>query len=286
MMSELFGRLPEFKSVDQPLSPYTASAAHARHLPPFCGGYPFKPTDRDWEQIVSLFDGWRSGSLHYSEPWKLWRSEFSRKTSRIFYKCTSGQAISEKLVTTLPLVGFAFMRHPVPHALSCERLGWTERGGGFLSQSGPAWSLSRKQRNFVLRVDRSGSLFERLLVNWVLENRPILGSTESRIATFYYEDLMLHQERELNAISRLANVDFPPRVVRSLSRASVSSNSKKSGSAVAQTLAAGSPEELIDGWRRSMDSRRWSEAKAVFEELGPLPYNLESSMPTELRKEA
>lgn len=283
LVSEVFSRSRGIKTIDQPLSQYTASAGHSRFLPPFAGSYPYNLSDEDRERLRELFVGWHEGRLHYSEPWRVYAPTYRWRTNRLFFKFTEGQAVISELASFVPMVTFAFFRHPIPHAMSCQRLGWSARSGNFLQQDALLEShFDPVQIAFIKQVDRSGEEFERILVNWFVENAPLYRSVAedpSRIPAFTYEDLVLEPEREITRIARHCGVPVNSAMMVPIGQASRSSRARVSGSEVSMLIKGGDRTRLVGSWQSRIRPTDLESAKRIFDVLGCEMYSPNSPLP-------
>ena len=283
LVSQVFSRAPGIKAIDQPLSAYTASAAHRTHLPPFSGGYPYDLGPHDREILRDLFYGWHIGRLHYAEPWRLNSPEYKYRSSRLFFKFTSGHAIVDEVRSFIPVKTFAFFRHPVPHALSCLRLGWSARGGNFLQQDALlSQYFTSAQQSYIRSTDREGGEFERLLVNWFVENAPLLSATKTDSAalpTFTYEHLVMDPRRQLRDICAHTGVELTQDMIAATTRASRSSAGGRTGSTIGELLQQGQGERILTDWSRKLSDEHQFVAERVFDTLGNGLYSASDPMP-------
>ena len=280
LVAEVFARAKGVKLIDQPLSQYTAGAAHSRYLPPFAGSYPFQLSSEDRARLRELFVGWHEGRLHFSEPWRAYSPRFKWRTDRLFFKFTEGHAIAEDISEFIPLRSFAFFRHPIPHTISCMRLGWSARGGNFLKQEALlAEYFDRDQIRLIRQIDASGEEFDRVLVNWFVENAPLLrivATTQNQFPAFTYESLILEPEVQLTRIAEHCRVPLTPAMMTPMGHASRSSGARKTGSEVSGMIKQGDRERIVSAWQERLSPRDTEVTRAVFDTLGCSIYSGDS----------
>ncbi len=282
VLAEVFARSPGIRAVDQPDSIYTAGARHASFLPPYAGGFPYDLSERDRELLRTLYTGLRRGEFSFRQQWRPWAKDFHFRSDRLFLKLTDSHGIASDLLSFLPLRAFAFFRHPVPHALSCLRLGWGPREGGFLRHSGVLELFSADQRRFISQVDRNGDMFARLVVNWFVENSPLLRDVygpSSLVPGYTYESLVTNPVRTLSCLSAHLELPIDEKMISALDSPSRSSRPRKSGSTVSETLSLGQPSALVEGWLSQLAPNQASASNDIFAALGCSLYSANSPYP-------
>lgn len=249
VLAQAIGMHPGVKVVDQPLSPFTASLTQLRRLPPFRGGLAMFPDEAESERIHRYFQDIESGRLHVREPWRVWTQEFNWRSNRIFYKCTDAHAVADLVVSATCAVPLSMFRHPIPQALSCMRRSWGTRLGAYLqNRAFVATYLAPDQVTFCERIRDHGSELERYVLDWVLENLPILPDRSKTFNEFLtYEWLVTERESALEAVCRHYGLALR-REMASVFGAPSRSSKARNGSRISSYLRSGDAVGHLKQW--------------------------------------
>ena len=73
------------------------------------------------------------------------------------------------------------IRHPLHQSVSCERNQWSDHLDDFLMcKDALEDSLTMPEFDCLMRVNKSGTAFEKLALTWILENLPFLRVESNR----------------------------------------------------------------------------------------------------------
>jgi hypothetical protein len=266
---------------DQPFALYTASSAHINLLPVFPYGQVACP-DRDEERILHAYvEGLLSGRIRANIPWKFWSGDFHFSNDRICLKITDAKAMIDWIDTRFDVHTVALTRHPIAQAVSVSHNRWLPTGKGFLRNSTfvESW-LTGELEAFSWDVYRQGTELEKRIVDWALENLPMLAWLRARRHWLYlsYEDLVAHAEAVVGYLShelQLADRRAMLARVRKPSR----STRRESTAERQQLIRQHNREGLLNSWRTKVSDEEVKACFRVLERFGIDLYRPGSCMP-------
>lgn len=279
LLAQAFEQLPDVKPVDQPLSVFTGSLTQLRRLPLFRGGYAISPEGQEARKLRRYFEDIEEGRLHVREPWRIGRA-FRRHTRRVFYKCTDAHAVTNIVLDATEAIPLAMYRHPISQAQSCIRRGWQPRLSAYLdSRSYVRNYLSSPQLSLAEEVMKSGTLMERYVLDWLLENRPLLERSEAgEIAFATYEWLVSAPTTALPAICAHYGAPFKRRMLDVFDRPSRSSGAR-TGSTVGDIVHSGAIDQHLRRWKETLSMEEADAVQRLFAEFDFELYTAHSAMP-------
>ena len=208
LLMQMIGSSHGVRSVNQPLSIQSGPFIQARKVAMFRSRYFTNLSESERLAMRKFFEDIRKSQIRVDEPWRLWAADFHFRTNRIVFKFTNAHYLRSLLKDDLGMTVVDFLRHPLHQVISCERNKWAHhlddfvREPGFLEQV-----LSPDERSCLDDVSLSGSPFEKLALTWILENLPILRSTEAGYRRVYYEDLVAADEAYLNDLCTALQIE-------------------------------------------------------------------------------
>ncbi len=271
LLAQMLGVSPGLKSVDQPLSVFTADLVQKKFLPAYAGGLIHDPEPFELEKIVDYLERIVDGRLHVSEPWRPWSRDFHFFSNRILFKFTDAHALVEVLPPKLPMTRLALFRHPVAQSLSCIERRWPARGGGFFRQAEFLEQyFNTDQINFIRQSETKGTELEKMLVCWFAENAPLLKSAidDRTLPYITFEQLVRDPSETIVTACQHLDIAHSDAMLEMAGKSSRSSSQAKSGSEIETLIAAGEQSKIVDRWTTKLSKDQARNVEEVFDALG------------------
>jgi hypothetical protein len=199
--------------------------------------------------------------------WQVWRADYRWAWSRYVVKILNAKALMPRFEEAFEQdAGIVYAtRHPIPAALSVIRQGWGLTAEAFLdddrfreSHLAPTTVVNAR------RILHEGTLLERHVLNWCLENLlPLQRWQSSNWFTISFERLVGFPHESAARIVRFAQAGVEADVLTALSRPTRTTSRSSKGS-----IATSGPESRIEAWRSQVgpdDIRRVGKLLAMFE---------------------
>lgn len=194
-----------------------------------------------------------------------------------------------KICCALPLVDWLYenfdvyvvylLRHPIAQAMSVMRHSWGVTGEAYLKNSFFVESYLRAdQLAYARHVQESGTYFEKVILNWCLENLFPLKYSKSPKITITYEEIVVNSEGMINLLSQKLELTDRIRMQNILTRPSFSSNlieDEKRNKAIMD----GAKDFLLRRWMNEIDSNHVKQAQNIFDSFDIREYRADSIMP-------
>ena len=282
LLMEVIAANKGVKFSNQPFSIYSASGYQLRWLPIYPDGQPFAMPDEDQQKLRSYVAAICDGRLHINEPWRFWRSDFDFRSDRMVLKITNGHGIAEWLNSQFNLHTIVLVRHPIPQSLSIIHNNWGVAARGFLSNDAYRQQyLTAPQIALAADLLRQGTLLEKHVVGWCLENLPLLRAYPQHGDWCFltYEDFVLHADEIIHEWSRAFDLPDIARMLGAAGRPSLSTagvSDKEGQSAV----ASADQQAMLSRWRRKVDDETEKAAMSILEAFEIDVYQYGSPLPS------
>jgi hypothetical protein len=266
---------------DQPFGLYTASSANINRLPLFSYGQIANPDDEELVILRDYIEGLLAGSIRANLPWKFWSRDFHFSNDRICLKITDAKAMLDWIDQNFDVHTVVLTRHPIAQALSVTANQWLITGKGFLRNPTfvERW-LPNDLETYCWDVYRGGTDLERRVLDWALENLPMLTWLPQRPHWLYlgYEDLIAQTAGVIDYLSdtlQLADRVAMAAQVRRPSRAAM----KESTAETRQWIHGQRKTQLLDAWRQKVSGDEVKSCFRVLDRFGIDLYTADTSMP-------
>ena len=270
---------------DQPFCLYTASSANLNRLPLFPYGQLAFPDPEEEAILHSYVDGILSGRVRANIPWKFWSKEFHFWNDRICLKITDAKAMANWIDTQFDVHTVVSTRHPIAQAVSVSNTGWLTTGKGFLRNSKfvERW-LTDELESFCWDVYRNGGEIQRRVVDWALENLPLLSLLPERKHWLYisYEDLIAHTEAAVKYLCDELQLDSRQAMVNRVAKPSRSTR-RESTAERKQLIHQRNREQLLNSWRSNITDGELRSCFKILDRFEIDLYRPDSSMPDHRR---
>jgi len=267
---------------DQPFSLFTASSENLNKLPICESGQIISPDSEERALLREYIAGVFDGQIKANMPWKIFSKDYSYISDRIVMKITAAKSIIGWIDEQFDVETVILTRHPIAQALSVLRNQWLPTHKAFLrNQIYVDTYLDSAQLKFCWRLKSVGSDLEKRVLDWCLENLPMIRLMDVRPKWLYvsYEDLVRNTEMILKMLALqldLKNID------QMCKKADAPSRSTRVGSTLStrRKIQLQDADYLTERWKIKVSD---SEEAACFEILGTLNidlYTLGSFTPT------
>lgn len=270
---------------DQPFGLYTASSANLNLLPLFPYGQIAFPDPEEEAMLRDYINGVLYGRVRANVPWKLWSREFHFSNHRICLKITDAKALIDWIDSNFDVHTLVLTRHPIAQAISVSNTGWATTSKGFLYNSRfvQRW-LDNRLEDYCWDLYWSGSELERRVLDWALENLPMLSLLPRRKDWLYlsYEDLISNTEASVEYLAGNLGLEGQRAMIDRVAEPSRSCK-RESTPERRQLIRAHNREQLINSWRSQIDSEQQRACFRILDRFEIDLYQYGSSMPDHTR---
>jgi hypothetical protein len=261
---EIIGANRGIRTLDQPLETQSRSltAAQTAEIPRFHQGQITSIDASTHERMLDVMQKLGSGRAVINAPTRVWRRDVSWRSNRLVLKITDAKPIIDWFHRYVDADIVYLTRHPIPQAISCLRNNWTLtvdahlRDPTFVAAHVPDAALARAHD-----VMRSGTMLQRFVVNWALENAAPMHLLPERSEWTHirYESCVLDPAGTLSVLADRLGLADADRMQRVLHRPSVSS--RISTDATRRKIEQGRGADVLNAWRDEVDpsDERWCE---------------------------
>ncbi len=169
-------------------------------------------------------------------------------------------------------------RHPVAQAISVTNRGWLATCKGFLYNSRfvDRW-LTNGLEGYCWDLYRKGSGLEKRVLDWALENLPMLTLLPERRDWLYlsYEDLIMDTAASVDYLCDNLRLDNRRGMVRRVARPSRSGSAPEKRQLIRQQNRG----ELVNSWRSQTDEDQLRRCFRVLDRFDIDLYGPDTSMP-------
>jgi len=270
---------------DQPFGVYTASSANLNLLPVFPYGQIAFPDAEEELILRHYFEGLLSGRVRANIPWKFWRPGAHLKNDRICLKITDAKTMIDWIETHFEVHTVVLTRHPIAQALSVSHMGWLATGKGLLRNAGyvERW-LNDELEAFCWHVYRHGEELERRVLDWALENLPMLSLLRENSHWLYvsYEDLIAHTEGTVDYLANKLQLGDRRKMIAGVEKPSRSTK-RESAPDRRQLIQQGNREALLNSWQSKLADEQLRACFRVLDQFRIDLYRPDSSFPDHRR---
>lgn len=269
--------------IDQPFGLYTNSRHAINRLPLFEAGQIISGDPDEMDEVRKYVQDIMVGELHVNAPWKFWSKDFSFYWDRSILKITDAKCIINELVDWFDVDSIILFRHPVSQALSVGRNGWRTTGRAFIrSTDFCAAYLTDRQKDFAQQIYASGSALDKRVLDWCLENIPLIQHSHERGTShvIFYENLIVNPEETLEKLSRSISITDKAKFLESLTQPSRSTK-RSSTSETIKKIKNNDKAFLVDAWQKNVTPTEMASAQKILDMMNVSMYRSDSSMPVD-----
>ena len=158
--------------IAQPFSWYSASSIQRRVMPRLFYSQYISPSHEADDYLRKLLNS----ELLFNTQWRISNSSFHRHTNRNLIKDLASKAVLDHLSDKFEFSIVVLLRHPIPNALSIIQRNWGLTANAYLnSKAYREKYLDNDLYCFSRRIMDQGDLLSCHVLNWSLENLPVLS---------------------------------------------------------------------------------------------------------------
>ncbi|MEM1142991.1 MAG: hypothetical protein AAGI88_10435 [Pseudomonadota bacterium] len=168
------------------------------------------------------------------------------------------------------------IRHPIPVSLSREALPRLSS----LIDSTVFHALSADQQRYSRNIYESGSWREKAVLDWTLQNLPLVAATDSADLFVTYEQMVMEPEVIVDRLIATLDLDCEQSVRANVDRPSRSVSKSSQAQAELLRSADKSKAELVDRWVARLSDDERSRLMEIPERLGLSVYPTRGVLPS------
>jgi hypothetical protein len=281
LMLEVLASSPGMSFSDQPLTNQSLELSNLRQIPLYRGGQIIDPTPSERSIMLDYLQELISGQTRACGPWRFWRSHFHRKADRLILKIVDAKLMLPDCVEAFGGDHVVLLRHPIAQAISVIRWGWTPTYPAYLDNVKYIEShLTSEQQELAFSIAKNGGQLERHVLDWCLENRPLIGMTGSlpQVKLTTYEHLVTAPEVVCKALAEAMGIDSVTPLLEQISRPSVSA--RFAAIERQKSMQSGNSSGLIETWMRHVSPEQQRSCDHILSVMNVGIYNAYEAMPT------
>ncbi len=278
---ELLSSVPGILYMDHCFSIYRSNPYLLKYLP--IQGQQLVTIDnqQDFNKIKTYTSLLLTGKLKPNPPWRFWKREFNFINDRLVLKITDAKPLINFFDENFDVQIILFLRHPIPNVLSIINNGWGDTLRSYVTNRAFLEThLSDKQIDIARKIYKADNLFERHLLNWILENLvPLRSYKENDWLVLTYEELVNHPESSIERFCEYLNIekssingDYIHK--KSKSTKKLSSNQRK------EDLDKYDKVNLLNFWQKKISDEDKKSFDNLFDLFEIHEYNSNSSLPS------
>ena len=214
------------------------------------GGQLISFSDPDSEARFRSYTGdLLSGAVPAGAPTRFWARDYPRKSERILIKDLHAKALIDWFDCNFDLDIIYFVRHPIPQAMSCIRNGWGASAYAYLQDPAFADMLGSQLKAYGEKIMREGTLLERHVLTWALENYMPLQLLPNKPHWLFvsYEQCVLEPDLSVQQIANRLDLSELDRMHSALNLPS--NSSKMSLPETRNKILLGETRSILGQWR-------------------------------------
>ncbi len=225
------------------------------------------------QQIYNYYEALAEGKHWSSYYWSDFFSQDHRfNTTRTIFKTHKVSYYFDDLMQHFVNdYGLYLLRHPVSHALSRIRKGWTSYINLYAESKKIREILPKEAKLKIEQLTKAGTELEKFIVSWCLENYVFIrsyqeGNLPSNVFPVFYEDLVVAPEKTIMDICDKVKVKYNKKMLNILDVPS--SGIVHSTSKTGEQIIAGNRDYLVNRWSKEIDSNSKIQIKEILDSFG------------------
>lgn len=270
------------KYLDQPLDLRLADRTQKKLLPhDRYSKFVYLNTTKEKQKVFKYFELIFDGELKVRNPWNVFDDDYNFKTNRQVLKLCNGKALIEDFIELFNIEVLFFIRHPIPQSLSVMKRNW-----GY----SPVYAflenelfvkkyLNEDKLKFIESVLDSGSLLEKHVLNWVLQNLiPLKSNYKNKWLTLSYEELVLKPREIINFLAERLQLDNKEGMYEKIDEPSKTTKSEKNKIASSKENRV---NYLIHKWYEECSEEEKKNINIILDKFEIKCYNANEILPTD-----
>jgi len=279
-LMELIAANKGIRFCDQPFSIKSSLSGQISHLPIFDRSQVISLDEDDEAMVRAYLEKIFSGTLNVQAPWRFWRRDFDFLANRMVLKIVDAKGIIDWVDRNFPVHIVYSTRHPIPTVLSIMRNRWELTASAYLRDRHFVSNyLDPDQHAYAQNLLANGTLFQKHILNWCLENLVPLRLIGERPHWLYlsYEELMLDPAKAIERLSEHLHLADIERMREKISMPSKSTRSHSTADASA-AIKDGDRRTILGRWRRELSRKEERSAFDILDRLNVSVYHYGSDL--------
>lgn len=281
LLMEALASQPRISFSDQPFSVFVASRRNLNALPIYESGQIIDPDPEEWERIHQYISRLLRIENAANAPWKLLFRPDQLRPTRIVLKITNAKAIADRIHAAFSVETILLFRHPIAQARSVERNAWQFNGKAYLRS--PTYVnrfLGNGLPDFCWRIFSSGTNLERRVLDWCLENRPLLEMIDRYPdwIVLHFEDVVTDSVNIAYHLADRLKLSHPERIVVTLRRPSRSTK-KASTRSTKKAIKHADTQRILSKPFADLQAHDIEATQAILDRFGITCYRADEPFP-------
>jgi len=275
LLMEMIYSQPNMGFIGQPLG-FARPHLYKHRLPEPNGIRYTTLNSRSIQNVATFLHKISTGQIRWRGQWNVFDDKYSFKVNRYVIKSLGTKTIIPEVENHLDMETIYLLRHPASCASSIIERGWGETSPQFLNdRSYLEMFLTPEQAEFCWSIVESGSKFERVVLEWCLENLCALRQLpNSDWLLLTYEELVSRPVRVSEWLANELDLADPKRMA-----CQVQSPSKTTQNSSRRELEEQGPKRLaVQRFQKLSEGQRSSVAE-IFDALDMDVYNAYTAAP-------
>jgi len=278
LLRDMIYSQPKFNYIDQPFDITHRQYNPFKHLfPKMESSQLISLSNDDESDINNYVNKLLTGNIILRSQWKIWESGYNFSYDRCVVKIVCAKALINWFQNNLENVQVVYLtRHPIPTSLSVMKLGWELSNSAYLNNKAFSQKyLYPETFEFAVRIDETGSLLEKFVLNWCLENLvPLQNWNEANWIKVSYEHIVSSPERSVKYICDKLDLSEPQRMLNT-----ISIPTRTSSPQLRNSLNVLSNHNRISKWMDRIDDVTMNKIQKIFDVFNIDLYNTKSPLP-------
>jgi len=223
-----------------------------------------------------------NGELIAGNPTKLYEPYYNFFTNRLVFKILRRKDLIWFFCNNLDGKFIFLIRHPIPTALSWIKNGYKDNIKYILKNESYISHLNSQTVETVQNILKTGSYFEKMIVEWCLENKPVLSNfVEEKCFFLTYEEIVKHPIKVVEYLSKRYELEDKERMIKKLLSPSSSTkySDKKTRKFLENKKGDLDRSFLIKKWKKEVSQKQICKTREILEEFEINIYESKKPMP-------
>ena len=267
---ELLSKEPDIKRAVEIFDVTLNHNPYRSVLPEDRGGFFFDLDDAGRQKLFRYFDDISSGRKNYNTQWKFWAQPYTTRYRRMLFKLFYVKNYIETFHQQYDSHVLLQLRHPVPTAMSINRLGWPSAIDSMGTNADFRRQLDDDQLTSIDAILAKGTSLEKHIAGWFLENFiPMRYAEDKDLLTVTYESMVRDPEATLTLLSDRLSLNLPDNARDDYRKPSYNAFDS------AERIKTASPDDLCDGWKKRFDVAEHKLTEQIFAAFANPFYSLD-----------
>jgi len=199
-------------------------------------------------------------------PTRFWEEEYDFFTNRLAFKILRRKDLIWYFSKNLDGDFIFLIRHPIPTALSWLKNDYEDNIKYIINNSSYMSFFTSKIQEYIRKIIKSGTKFEKMIIEWCLENKPVLEEFDEKKCSYItYEEMVKYPERLIDFLMESYGVQEKNLLLEKLLSPSKSTkySDKKTSSYLEDKEGKKDRNYLISKWEDEISSKQIEKADKI-----------------------